>query len=202
MKMKKRGFSLLEFATVLVIISILSGVMYAGVVMHRNAIKTARTRMQFLQYESAIKFYCYEYGNLPLMFSDETLVDLNDPANAALFVKMLSGKNPDGSKLSIMDKENLNPKGKVFHDFRDEEFFLDHHRVRDVNHLADAFNCPQIYIIAEDPFDDDVVIAKSHFPEIVHKYIPDAGVKASVVIFSVSPDGKRVISNAFMDKGF
>ncbi|MDR2778811.1 MAG: type II secretion system GspH family protein [Puniceicoccales bacterium] len=197
MNTESKGFSLLELIVVLVIMLIIAGLLFAGISTHKHATLVAKTQVQFLDYEAAINAYCREYGDLPPFFRDEELVLLSDLDNAEIFVKILSGRNVDGQPLSSKEKKLLNPKGKTFHTFADAEFFMKPDGTRDRKILADAFNNKNIFVIVEDPFDEDTVVSKSKFPENVRKYIRGDGIKGAVVIFSVSDDGRTVISNSF-----
>ncbi|MDR1433148.1 MAG: prepilin-type N-terminal cleavage/methylation domain-containing protein [Puniceicoccales bacterium] len=196
MKTKKSGFSLLEMITVLVIIAIISLLLISGANEHKKAALVAKTRTQFLQYETAISMYCAEYGNLPTFFCDEEVLCMGEGNNSETFIKILSGRDPSGKPLSESDKKALNPKEKTFHRFAESEFFTDDRGNRgDRKVLADAFNNKNIFVVVEDPFDDDMIIPKEKFPEAVRKYIKGDGVKNSVVIFSISDDENMVISN-------
>ncbi|MDR2432366.1 MAG: type II secretion system GspH family protein [Puniceicoccales bacterium] len=197
MNAKFKGFSLLELIVVLVIMLIIAGLIFAGISAHKHATLVAKTQVQFLEYEAAINAYCREYGDFPKFFRDEEVVSLSDSGNSEMFVKILSGQNVDGKPLSAEERKLLNPKGKIFHRFVDEEFFMAPDGTRDRKTLVDAFNNRNIFLIVEDPFDEDTVVSKSKFPENVRKYIKGEGIKGAVVIFSVSDDGRTVISNSF-----
>jgi hypothetical protein len=112
-----------------------------------------------------------------------------------LLVKILSGRTPYGKQLSSVEKKEFNPRGKEFHNFSDSEFFLRDNGTRDYNAVADAFNNRNIFIIVEDPFDDDTIISREKFPDSIRKYIKGKGIKNSIVIYSVSEDGNTVLSN-------
>jgi prepilin-type N-terminal cleavage/methylation domain-containing protein len=197
MNTRSKGFSLLELIVVLVIMLIIAGLVLAGTSTHRHATLVAKTQIQFLEYEAAINAYCREYGDLPAFFRDEELVSLSDSDNSETFIKILSGQNVDGQPLPATERKLLNPKGKSFHTFANEEFFMAPDGTRNRKILADAFNNRSIFLIVEDPFDEDTVVSKSKFPESVRKYIKGEGIKGAVVIFSVSDDGRTVISNSF-----
>ncbi|MDR0693551.1 MAG: type II secretion system GspH family protein [Puniceicoccales bacterium] len=197
MNARSKGFSLLELIVVLAIMLIITGLVFAGISTHKHATLVAKTQVKFLEYEAAINAYCREYGDLPTFFRDEELVLLSDPNNSEMFIKILSGQNVDGKPLSAKERKLLNPKGKIFHRFTDEEFFMAPDGTRDRKILVDAFNNRNIFLIVEDPFDEDTIISKSKFPENVRKYIKGEGIKDAVVIFSVSDDGRTVISNSF-----
>jgi prepilin-type N-terminal cleavage/methylation domain-containing protein len=191
----KKGFSLLEVITVLVIIGIISSLIVAGFSAHKKAVLVANTKVQFLQYEAAINSYCREYGDLPVFFCDEELVPLNEGNNSEIFIKILSGRDPSGAPLSKEDRKMLNPAGKEFHVFSDDEFFVTENGTHDYRYVVDAFNNKNIFVIVENPFDQDTIISKRKFPENVRKLVKGDGVRNSVVIFSVSDDGRTIISN-------
>jgi prepilin-type N-terminal cleavage/methylation domain-containing protein len=195
MKAKIKGFSLLEMITVLAIVAIITSLMVVGVSAHKEAVLTAKTRVQFMNYASAINMYCREYGDLPSFFRDEELIPLCEGNNSETFVKILSGLLPNGRQLSATERQQLNPLGKTFYNFPNDEFFVKSDGVRDRTVLADAFNNKNIFVIVEDPFDNDTIIARDKFPECVKRIIKSGGVKSQVVIFSVSDDERRVISN-------
>ncbi|MDR1401435.1 MAG: prepilin-type N-terminal cleavage/methylation domain-containing protein [Puniceicoccales bacterium] len=197
MKTKNNGFSLLEMLTVMVIIAIISSLLISGVNAHKKAVLVAKTRMQFVEYESAINMYCREYGDLPYFFRDEETVALNEGTNSETFIKILSGKTASGESLSAEEQQALNPKGKNFHTFGNSEFFLKADNTRDHTSIADAFNNTRIFIIVEDPFDNDTIISKGKFPEQARKYVKGDGVKNAIAIFSISEDGRTVVSNCF-----
>ncbi|MDR1232816.1 MAG: prepilin-type N-terminal cleavage/methylation domain-containing protein [Puniceicoccales bacterium] len=201
MNSRSKGFSLLELIIVLVIMLIIAGLVLAGISTHKHAALVAKTKIQFLEYEAAINAYCREYGDLPPFFRDEELVSLRDSNNSEMFVKILSGQNVDGKPLSANEKKLLNPKGKAFHRFANEEFFMAPDGTRDRKILVDAFNNRNISLIVEDPFDEDTIISKSKFPANIRKYIKGEGVKSAVVIFSESDDGRMIISNSFDNLG-
>ncbi|MDR2432213.1 MAG: type II secretion system GspH family protein [Puniceicoccales bacterium] len=194
MNTRSKGFSLLELIVVLVIMLIIAGLVIAGTSTHKRAILVAKTQIQFLEYEAAINAYCREYGDLPAFFRDEELVSLSDSDNSETFIKILSGQNVDEQPLTATERKLLNPQGKSFHTFANEEFFMASNGMRNRKILADAFNNRNIFLIVEDPFDEDTVVSKSTFSQSVRKYIKGEGIKGAVVIFSVSDDGRTVIS--------
>ena len=197
MKKRSKGFTLVETITVLVIIAILSTMLIVGIRGHRRAIKIAQTRLQFLQYESAINRYFRYHGDLPTFFAEEELVSLADRRNSELFIKILSGAGPSGERLSNEEAAALNPKRRSFHQFTRDEFYRRKDGTVDNHVLADAFNNKNIFLIIENPFDDDVIVPKEKFPESVRSHIKNEGITNPVVIFSVSEDGRTVLSNCF-----
>lgn len=197
---KDGGFSLLEIVTVITIIGIISGLLVYSWGLHRKAIRTSKTLLQFSRYEKAIKAYCKEYGDWPSFFADEELICLSDGKASEDFIKILSGKNPDGKELSDEEKESFNPQGRSFHTFSADEFYLKDDGTRDYTKLSDAFNNKDIYIIVENPFDDDVIISKEKFPKVIQERINGDGIKTQIAIFSITEDGTNTIVSNFTDK--
>ena len=66
--------------------------------------------------------------------------------------------------------------------------------------LSDAFNNKDIYIIVENPFDDDVIISKEKFPKVIQERINGDGIKTQIAIFSITEDGTNTIVSNFTDK--
>lgn len=197
MKRDNTGFSLIEIIVVVTILGILAIVTTNGISMHKRAVMIAKTRIQFLQYEAAIRSYCREYGDLPLFFAHEDLISLNDHAACSTFIKVLSGKTPLKERLSQSDQDALNPGSKSFHIFHDDEFFINSDGSIDYEQLADGFNNPNIFIIVEDTFDEDAIISREKFPPEAQKMIQSDGIRNSIAIFSISEKDHLVISNCF-----
>lgn len=199
MNNKKNTFNLIGILIIISIIGVFGSMIISSISLHKNARFIAKTRIQFIEYESALKAYCREYGEMPHFLGTEELVWLNTEGNSELLIKALSGKNPDGSLLSNKDREFLNPLGKRFYTFSDQDFFKNTDGSIDRTKLADAFNNPNICVIVEDTMDNDVIIHKSCFPKIVQDHIKEDSLDKQVAIFSVSDDHKTIIVN-WIDK--
>jgi type II secretory pathway pseudopilin PulG len=195
MNKNSRAFSLVELAVVVLIVGLMGTMIGMGIRMHRNAGLTARTRMQFIQYESALKAYCREYGEMPPFIGAEELCWLNRDGNSELLIKSLSGRNPDGSQLSQRDKNYLNPLGKRFFTFTGTDFFQRSDGSLDHSQIADAFNNTNICIILESAYDNDTTIPKSSLPEVIQKQIIGDLIHAQIAIFSVDENYKSAIGN-------
>lgn len=193
--MNQKQISLALTAIFLFFILFFGSLMVWALSLHRDAALFARTRVQFLAYESALRAYCLEYGEMPQFLSSEEPIWLNIEGNSELLIKALSGKNPDGTPLSNKDKIALNPLEKNFYTFRDNDFFVKRNKHVDHAILADAFNNPRICIIVESSLDSDVVVPKTCFPRAVQAHIPGEALKKQIVIFSLSRNGKQVIGN-------
>ncbi|MDR3273738.1 MAG: hypothetical protein LBS87_00165 [Puniceicoccales bacterium] len=195
MNKRIRAFGLIGILALILIIGALGGMLVVGVMMHRDAGLTARTRIQFIQYESALKAYCREYGEMPPFITPEEPFWLNHDGNSALLIKALSGRNPDGSQLSRRDMEYLNPFGKRFYTFTDGDFFKRKDGSIDRSQVADAFNNTSICIVLESVLDDDTVIPKSVLPKVIQRQIIGNLVNAQIAIFSVDEEQETIISS-------
>lgn len=191
---KYHGFTLIELLVVIAIISIFSGIVYSGILRAKNAALIAKSRMQFIKYESAINSYRIEYGELPEFLKNEIVFDLSRATNVSLFIKTLSGRNVDGSALSDVDL-NLNKKRIEFCDFSDSDFYKNANGTVDRTKIADALNNTTIYVIAEDNLDDDFTIPAAKFHECVRKFVPSDGLRKQVAIYSIIDNGDVVIFN-------
>jgi hypothetical protein len=176
-------------------IGVLSGMVFMGITSHRNALLTTRTRIQFIQYESALKAYCREYGEMPPFIGQEEILWLDRDGNSELLIKALSGRNPDGSQLSDQDREYLNPLSKRFYTFTDSDFFKREDETVDRSQLADAFNNRTICIIIENVLDNDIEIPKSILPRVIQKQIIDSSLNAQIVIFSIDERHKTAVTH-------
>ena len=179
----------------LVIAAIFGSLITWTLALHRDAALFARTRVQFLSYEAALRAYCLEYGEMPHFLGSEEPIWLHVEGNSEMLIKALTGKNPDGTPLSKEDRKFLNPLCKCFYTFHDNDFFVRENGEIDRTALADAFNNPRICIIVEDVMDVDVVVPKTSFPHAVQEYIDGDALNKQVVVFSLSRNGKKVIGN-------
>jgi prepilin-type N-terminal cleavage/methylation domain-containing protein len=195
MKKRLRAFSLIELLVAIVIVGVLGGMITAGITMHRNAGFIASSRIQFIQYESALKAYCREYGEMPPFIGSEEACWLNREGNSELLIKALSGCNPDGTPLSQRDREYLNPFGKRFYTFGDSDFFKRKDGTVDRSQIADAFNNTNICIIAESAYDNDTAISKLCLPDDIQKQIFVDLIQMPVAVFSYNAKTKIVIGN-------
>jgi hypothetical protein len=132
---------------------------------------------------------------MPPFIGSEELCWLNHDGNSELFIKALSGRNPDGSQLSQADKDYLNPYGKRFFTFTDSDFFKKSDGSLDRSQLADAFNNTNICIILESAYDNDTTIPKSTLPDVIQKQIVGDLIHAQIAIFSVNDGYKSAIGN-------
>ncbi|MDR0679427.1 MAG: hypothetical protein LBF42_00040 [Puniceicoccales bacterium] len=200
MNSSSRAFGLVRVLTIIFVAGLFGGLIAVGVILHRNAGLTARTRIQFIQYESALKAYCHEYGEMPPFIGQEEILYLNRDGNSELLIKALSGRNPDGSQLSQQDKDYLNPFAKKFYTFADSDFFRRKNGSLDRSQLADAFNNPNICIILESALDNDTTIPKALLPQIVQREIVGDLLNTQIVIFSVGTDSKTTVLNCAKNK--
>lgn len=123
-----RGFTLLELLGVITIIGVLAGLVIPTVTAVKVSANRVRTRVQFDQWVMACTQFRQEYGYLPTIGTGNKL---KTAADSQAFVRMLSGRNPDGSEVVSVSDLMGNTKRVAFHLFGESE-------MRD-GVLADAF---------------------------------------------------------------
>ncbi|MDR2419751.1 MAG: hypothetical protein LBD40_00275, partial [Puniceicoccales bacterium] len=62
---------------------------------------------------------------------------------------------------------------------------------RDESHLADIFNNKDIFILLENPTDENRRIPKNIFPSVIQTTVPDSGLLSDVAIWSIHPNDTR-----------
>jgi prepilin-type N-terminal cleavage/methylation domain-containing protein len=92
-----RAFTLIELLAVLVILGVLAAVIVPSVASVRAGVDRARTKVMFNQWALACAQFRQEYGFLPLLGVDHRLATMDD---STAFVRVLSGRNPDGTVVS------------------------------------------------------------------------------------------------------
>jgi type II secretory pathway pseudopilin PulG len=190
-----RAFGLVSILVIVLMVGALSGMVLMGITSHRNALLTTRTRVQFMQYEFALKAYCHEYGEMPPFIGQEEVFWLDRDGNSELLIMALSGRNPNGSQLSAQDRDYLNPLGKRFYTFTNSDFFRRADESLDRSQLADAFNNRSICIVVESVLDNDTTIPKSILPQVVQKQIVNDSLDAQIVIFSIDERDKAAVTS-------
>ncbi|MDR1255437.1 MAG: hypothetical protein LBJ94_00715 [Puniceicoccales bacterium] len=188
-----RAFGLVGILLLTLIVGMFGSMVIVGFMLHRNAELTARTRIQFVQYEAALKAYCREYGEMPPFIGQEEPLWLNRDGNSELLIKALSGKNPDDSPLSQHDMEYLNPFCKRFYTFSKSDFFKRKDGTLDRSQLADAFNNTNICIVIESSSDSDTAISREVLPQAIQRVIAGDLSNTQIAIFSIGKDNQTII---------
>jgi prepilin-type N-terminal cleavage/methylation domain-containing protein len=115
----RRAFSLIELLAVITIIGVLAALVIPTVTAVHVSVDRVRTRVQFEQWTMACAQFRQEYGYLPTLGAGNKL---KTPADTLAFVRMLSGRNLDGSEVAAVSDLMGNTKRIAFHAFADSEF--------------------------------------------------------------------------------
>jgi prepilin-type N-terminal cleavage/methylation domain-containing protein len=114
----RRAFSLIELLAVITIIGVLAALVIPTVAAVHASADRVRTRVQFEQWTMACAQFRQEYGYLPALGTGNKL---KTAADTQAFVRMLSGRNVDGSDVAATTDLMGNTKRILFHAFADAE---------------------------------------------------------------------------------
>ncbi len=181
----RRAFTLIELLAVLVILGVLAAVIVPSVASVRAGVDRARTKVMFNQWALACAQFRQEYGFVPPLGVDNRLATADD---ATSFVRVLSGRNPDGT--AVIDPATLggNMRRLAFYTPGAAE-------LRD-GVLADAFGNAELGVMVDRDGDgwvrpgSDGVVPGVRAADGSGPFTPDAtqlpaiGVRAEIIFFS------------------
>lgn len=91
------GFTLIELLSVIAIVAMLAAIAFPTLGAARNAVARAQTRTQFAQWTLACAQFRQEYGFIPTLGVNNRIAT---PDDTLAFVRVLTGRNPDGSPVA------------------------------------------------------------------------------------------------------
>ncbi|MDR2420322.1 MAG: type II secretion system GspH family protein, partial [Puniceicoccales bacterium] len=164
----RSGMTLIELLTVVSIIAVLLSILVPAINTARISVLNKQGSMQFQRFIHALRDYYSEYQSyppfIPLTENEAAVFNLAAGDNGQNFIRALTGKEPGGAPLTD-EHLALNPKRVVFLETSAEDFFREENTGdRDESHLADIFNNKDIFILLENPTDENRRIPKNIFP--------------------------------------
>ena len=196
----RNGFTLIELLTVIAIIGILAGIIIPTTGAVRTAAKKAQVKSMFSQWSNAFTLYKQEYGYYPAVGTDGTKNLVSTTDDTIEFVRTFTGKNIDGTAVTLVSYLNGNKRRQAFFSFGAAE-------LPSTNLLTDAFDNTQFGILtdvtgdgvikngaSEDGVPPAVVAANggaSFTPTTgsATADIPTDGVRAGVIFYTAGKDG-------------
>jgi type II secretory pathway pseudopilin PulG len=193
--------TLIEMLTVVSIMLVLLMIIVPAVNSARISVMQKQGQMQFQRFIHALRDYYAEYQAYPPFLDTTEAVTAFNPfglysgggENSKNFIRALTGKEPGGADL-LPGNLTLNPKRLAFLEIVPEDLFRNPAGDRDENQIADVFNNTQIFILAENPSDQDRRIPKSLFTGIhapIQAYVPATGLLSDLAIWSIDPNDSR-----------
>lgn len=132
MRDRRPGFTLIELLTVIAIIGLLAAVLFPAVSGLRRRATRATSQAAFSQMANGILQYKQTYGFYPDISTSpgsySTSTDsahlLNgNPAYCSNLVRALSGKQVNGTALSLAERNRFNRNAQEFYAFAQEDYF-------------------------------------------------------------------------------
>ncbi|MBE6413079.1 MAG: prepilin-type N-terminal cleavage/methylation domain-containing protein [Verrucomicrobiaceae bacterium] len=190
----KKAFTLVELMIVIAIIGLLVSMLTPMIssAMRKAVATNSKTFMSNMG--MALTRYKDDNGDYPDFIKPSTRVNLDDADNAASLYKALTGKNPDGSRLSSEDSRRLNRRRSNYMDFNMNSIVNKNGKWK----IVDGFGNPNIYICVAEGDDTHI---KSGFPtrkdgidsEVLREIVPNPseGLRSKVILFTLKKDGER-----------
>jgi len=195
---RRPGFTLIELLTVIAIIGILAGVMFPAIASIRKKARQSSAQTAFSQWANALSRYKQAYGFYPNInpsvtynTATDTLYPLETQSNNTNFVMALSGRKPNGTVMTPVERRTLNRNADEFVAFGKDDF-ENPSEMTETSFLVDRFGNRSIRVI----FDTDSStrinrIAKpaESMPEEIRSIVGQNGIPARIIIYSTDLGG-------------
>jgi type II secretory pathway pseudopilin PulG len=181
---------------VISIIAILLSILVPAVNTTRISVLQKQGSMQFQRFIHALRDYYSEYQSyppfMPLTEDEAAVLNLATGDNGQNFIRALTGREPGGGSLADGAHLALNPKRIAFLEISAEDLYKEESTgERDEGSIADIFNNKDIFILLENPSDENRRIPKNLFPPAIQTYVPDNGLLSDIAIWSIHPNDPR-----------
>ena len=198
MKNCKKAFTLVELMIVIAIIGVLVGMLTPMISGAQKRALATTSKTLFSNMASALERYQGEYGYYPNFLTAHDRTNLAQENYSEGMIKALTGKNPEGGKLTQSDRREYNRKARNFLDIATANIIK-----KDGKWLiVDSFGNPNIYVCVDS--DNDGFI-KTGFPTIADGFTvmqikeivpnPSSGVRAKAIIFTLKKDSRSATAH-------
>ena len=180
------------------IIGILAGVMFPAIASIRKKARQSSAQTAFAQWANALSRYKQAYGFYPNInpsvtynTATDTLYALETQSNNTNFVMALSGRKPNGTVMTPVERRTLNRNAEEFVAFGKDDF-ENPSEMTETSFLVDRFGNRSIRVI----FDTDsstrinrINKAAESMPEEIRSIVGQNGIPARIIIYSTDLGG-------------
>ncbi len=182
---RRAGFTLLELMAVIAILAVLAAILIPSISAARTAANRSRTKVQFAQWALACAQFKQEYGYFPALGTENRIATADD---SAAFVRILTGRNADGSPVTASAQLGGNTRRIAFLTLASTDFvdgyLVDSFGNREFGVIwdidGDGFVKPGVDGVA--PAVTSALTGRTFSPEAGD--LPPAGVRAEVLLYS------------------
>ncbi len=192
----KKAFTLVELLIVVAIIGILAGMLMPALSLVKNNVAKGQTETFLNALSNGLEIYNKEYGYFPNFLTQRDRINLANASYSEDLVKTLTGRTPEGDKLTNADKKDFNRNSIEFLSFSDKNLVQRNGSTK--WNLVDSFGNPNIYISVDSDRNGKIKrgfpstadgLTSSEFEEKVPNR--NVGVSATVIAFTLKKDSEK-----------